>query len=164
MQSQWHSTPTINGVDQKDGKEFKATNVHYKHTANGGVFDADIAGAYPKEALVNSWIRTFTFDRTLNTIEISEVYALSKVLKPFRLHFMTCLTPTPDPNKNQIVLKSVNTTLVMDYNSKEFEVEVDSHKTEDEKISSVWGVSVNRVTLVSKKKDLKGGHKITFHL
>ncbi|CAG2182165.1 unnamed protein product, partial [Oppiella nova] len=53
MQSQWHNTPTINGVQQKAGAQYVARNVTYNKTS--AEFEADIAGAYPKEAQVKSW-------------------------------------------------------------------------------------------------------------
>ncbi len=59
FQSQWHNCPTINGVPQHDGMEYKANNVSYTKTANRGELTADIATAYPKEAAVKSWKKIY---------------------------------------------------------------------------------------------------------
>ncbi|CAG2181167.1 unnamed protein product, partial [Oppiella nova] len=55
FQSQWHNSPTINGIQQECGPQYKAQYAKYTKLENGGQFEADIAGAYPTEAQVKSW-------------------------------------------------------------------------------------------------------------
>ena len=62
MQSQWHNLPSINGIMQHEGGNFKAHNVTYKSTPNGGEFELNIASAYPTEAHVKKWLRKLSFD------------------------------------------------------------------------------------------------------
>lgn len=57
MQSQYHNLPTINGVMQKDGEEYRATDVEYFLSDNICDIKMDIAKAYPKEAKVSSYKR-----------------------------------------------------------------------------------------------------------
>ncbi|MDR2844823.1 MAG: heparinase II/III-family protein [Puniceicoccales bacterium] len=63
MRSDSHNTPTINGVVQKDGGKFKATDTHFAATTGAVSFDLDIAAAYPPQAAVRSWRRTITLNR-----------------------------------------------------------------------------------------------------
>ncbi|CAG2179174.1 unnamed protein product, partial [Oppiella nova] len=98
MQSQWHNTPTINGVQQKAGAQYVAKNVTYNKTS--AEFEADIAGAYPKEAQVKSWVRKLTFDRKANTVTMDENYSLDKFVEPFKVHFVTILNKSSDDQKN----------------------------------------------------------------
>ena len=70
MQSGYHNLPQVNGVDEKDGKSFAAKFVSHKP----GMLCLDIAGAYPKEAGVQSWKRTLK--ATKQAIEITEDYTL----------------------------------------------------------------------------------------
>ena len=51
MQSQYHNLPQINGIDQKDGKEYAAQLISHMD----GLLCLDIAIAYPEEAAVKSW-------------------------------------------------------------------------------------------------------------
>ena len=164
MQSQWHNTPTINGVQQQDGLSFSAHNVSYQSIGDKHDFKADISGAYPKEAHINSWVRTLTFDRTKNTIDLSETYSFEKYVVPSKIHFITILSPTHVKGSGEVVFKDANTKLVMKFDSNVLDVVIDEHKTEDQSLTKEWGEKVNRVSLVFKHKDLNGKHSILFHL
>ena len=63
MQSQYHNLPTINGVMQQNGREFRASNVTYSADRRKVGFSLDIAGAYPQAARLKTWRRTLTFTR-----------------------------------------------------------------------------------------------------
>ena len=56
--SRSHSVPIINGAYQKEGRPFRAKNVHM----SDGVFECDIAGAYENIAPLRSLVRRFSFD------------------------------------------------------------------------------------------------------
>ncbi|CAG2181885.1 unnamed protein product, partial [Oppiella nova] len=112
MQSQWHNTPTINGVQQKAGAQYVAKNVTYNKTS--AEFEADIAGAYPKEAQVKSWVRKLTFNREANSVTLNENYRLDKFVEPFKVHFMTILNKSSDDQKNgDLVLEDKSVKLTM---------------------------------------------------
>ena len=83
MQSGYHNLPQINGVDQKDGKQYAAKVVSHKD----GQLCLDIAGAYPEEAAVKSWKRTVTAMKS--GISITEDYELSACRQPTRLMLIT---------------------------------------------------------------------------
>lgn len=57
MQSAWHNLPTVNGVMQKDGKEYAARDVQ----CGKDRIRMNIAGAYPEEAHLSSYIREVYF-------------------------------------------------------------------------------------------------------
>ena len=61
IQSQWHNAPIINGQMQPEGKEFKATATACDVKKN--VFATDIAKAYPAEADVLKWHRTWALSK-----------------------------------------------------------------------------------------------------
>lgn len=83
MQSGYHNLPQINGIDQKDGKEYAAKFISHKE----GQLCLDIAGAYPAEAAVKSWKRTVTAMKS--GISVTEDYVLSDYRQPTRLMFIT---------------------------------------------------------------------------
>ena len=83
MQSGYHNLPQINGIDQKDGKEYAAKFISHKE----GQLCLDIAGAYPAEAAVISWKRTVTAMKS--GISVTEDYVLSDYRQPTRLMFIT---------------------------------------------------------------------------
>ena len=76
MQSGFHNLPVINGTDQKEGKNFKARNSSFTANPKTVTFSTDIAGAYTADAMVKSWIRTYTLNRGRSFV-ISDKFELS---------------------------------------------------------------------------------------
>lgn len=72
MQSDYHNLPTINGFMQHDGAEFAAKMIDCKIASIDGTknsyFIQDIAGAYPKEAGIESYLRKVEFDNSTVTL------------------------------------------------------------------------------------------------
>jgi hypothetical protein len=91
---------------------------------------ADIAGAYPKEAAVKSWKRKFVFNRNPNTLTLEESYELSEWKNPFVIHFITILSES-EHKSGELILKKDNTTLIMQYDSKLFDVNVERRYVND---------------------------------
>ncbi len=89
MQSAYHNLPTVNGVMQKDGAEYKATNVEYSEDSIG----MELAQAYPKEALLESYHRTCTVSRDGITVEDTCRVSSSANRMPAVLSLMFCREP-----------------------------------------------------------------------
>lgn len=76
MQSEWHNLPVINGVAQKNGAEYRASNVYVNGKSSSKVFRLDISGAYLTEAKCKSWVREYKVgDKSLT---ITDSYQLSE--------------------------------------------------------------------------------------
>jgi hypothetical protein len=89
MQSQYHNLPRINGIDQKEGRTFVASNSSFTASKSRAVFSTDIARAYPPEAKVKSWMRTYRLDRGKKFL-IEDEYVLSQLTKDAtNLNFVT---------------------------------------------------------------------------
>lgn len=157
MQSQWHNCPTINGVQQRDGRQFQATAVQYNHNK----LSMDIAAAYPEAAMVQSWKRTFTFNPAKTSLQLSEAYQLKEWKEPFLLHFMTSLTAdTGTPGR--ILLKGGTADLLITYDPSLFEVATEQQEIKDGRLSPVWGDDVTRISLKSRSQALSGKHSVEF--
>lgn len=83
MQSNYHNLPMINGVPQKYGRRYKATEV--KATKNS--FSANIATAYPDEAGVKKWIRSYTMKS--DALMISDRFELNEIKKENVINFLS---------------------------------------------------------------------------
>jgi hypothetical protein len=92
MQSAYHNLPTINGVMQKDGSEYRATDVSYKTGKKKVVLSLDISKAYPDEAGVKSWKRTITLERGKH-VTIRDKYVLDAVKENLKLSLMSWRRP-----------------------------------------------------------------------
>ncbi len=64
MQSDYHNLPTLNGQMQQNGKEFCAAVSDWGFAQKGGSIRMDIAGAYPAQAGIASYVRSVTLDET----------------------------------------------------------------------------------------------------
>lgn len=141
MQSQYHNLPQINGVDQKDGKQYGAKVVSHKD----GLLTLDIAGAYPQEAAVKSWKRTIS--TTKSGITITEDYALSEYRQPSCLMFIT-LQPDAlqhihfDADKLSASMEDISNQL-------------------DPLLQGMWGKRMYRIILTIKSTNINGSIRYT---
>ena len=85
IQSQWHNAPIINGQMQNNGNEFKAEGTTCDIKKN--VFIADIAGAYPAEAKVKKWQRTWSLNK--KEMVVTDNFILEERIKPVVENFIT---------------------------------------------------------------------------
>ena len=68
LQSQYHNLPTVNGALQQAGPEYAARVIDCRLASDGGFFEQDIAGAYPKDAGIQTYVRRVDFDRDIVTV------------------------------------------------------------------------------------------------
>ena len=140
MQSQYHNLPQINGIDQKDGKNFAAQVISHKD----GQLTLDIAKAYPSEASVKSWKRTVTAMKS--GISVSEDFELTECREPVRLMLMAL---SPEALQH----------LHYDKNQLSATVEDISDKL-DPVLQKMWGQHMYRIILTMKST--KTNNKIKY--
>ncbi len=142
MQSQYHNLPQINGVDQRDGKQYAAKIVNKGKRS----LTLDIAGAYPKEAQVKSWMRTAMLKG--NLVQVTDKYDLDACKTPTRMMYMTVVKP-------EIVSKGVikigSHTLEFPSTQAEATVEDVSDKL-DFVLRHEWGDHMYRICLTMKNE------------
>ncbi len=88
MQSGFHNLPSFGGVDQKDGEQYKATNVSYDESARK--MSAELKDAYLPEAGILSYVRDISFDG--KAVHINEDITLAEK-KDIVFHIMTLEAP-----------------------------------------------------------------------
>lgn len=153
MQSNYHNLPMINGVPQKYGRQYKATEV--KATKNS--FSANIATAYPDEAGVKKWIRSYTMKS--DALMISDRFELNEIKKENVINFLSWGDIIIKDGVIEISVNGVKGTLK--YDTKMFKVKKECVKLTDKKLSSVWGVEVYRLSFIAKEKEQKGCYTFT---
>lgn len=145
MQSNYHNLPMINGVPQKYGRQYKATEV--KATKNS--FSANIATAYPDEAGVKKWIRSYTMKS--DALMISDRFELNEIKKENVINFLSWGDIIIKDGVIEISVNGVKGTLK--YDTKMFKVKKECVKLTDKKLSSVWGAEVYRLSFIAKEKE-----------
>ncbi|HWR49821.1 MAG TPA: heparinase II/III family protein [Bryobacteraceae bacterium] len=151
MQSAYHNLPTINGVMQSAGREFAARGVYHKSDNRAAEFSLEIAGAYPKEAGIESWRRTLRLDRTTGHVELRDSYALAKSGARIALTLMT-----PCEVKVAAGRLALADRAVVEFDAGTLRAEVETIKVEDGRLSPVWGQRVYRILLTNENAPAKG--------
>jgi hypothetical protein len=161
MQSQYHNLPTINGVQQKAGREFHAENPHFLSTAKQVSYSLDIAKAYPPEAMVSSWNRRIILDRGKKLV-LSEKYQLREWKEPVRVNFITAFNANVS-NPGHIVLTDIrDASLVyeMIYDPAKFRVIAEEKEVTDGSLLPVWGNRLTRLVFIVQDKSLEGQYQV----
>ncbi len=137
MQSQYHNLPKINGVDQKEGRDFVATNSTFSANLKKAVFSTDIAKAYPAEANVEKWNRKYTLERGKKFI-IHDDFKLVKIEnEPTTLNFVTCCD-VKETAPGKLTLAGDGFTLEMAYNIKSLTPEIQVKEITDSGLKRYW--------------------------
>ena len=154
MQSDYHNLPMINGIPEKYGRKYKATDIKVGKNS----FQANIATAYPQEAQVEKWIRSYSVKGT--QAKISDSFELKETVAPNIVNFMTWgEVDTTQPGKVQIRVKDTQAVLV--YDAACFDVNVETKELTDSRLSNVWGSKIYRLSFTAKQQVKKGNYSFT---
>lgn len=162
MQSGYHNLPAINGTDQMQGAEYKAKNTTFTANPKSVTFSTEIAGAYPEEAQVKSWIRTYTLNKGKSFV-INDKFELSKVV-PGKVTSSNLITycKVTEVKPGLIKLEGEGFTINMNYNSKVVKPVIEFKEVTDRSLKRYWPNGITRIKLEFLKPELKGSHRVTF--
>ena len=153
MQSDYHNLPKINGYSQRHGKQYKAENTRFDNKKN--VFSLDIANAYPKEAGINKWVRSYKFGDKL--LEITDNFDLSDTKDKNVINFLTWGNVNIS-EKGEVKIRVNNHEVVLQYNKADFTPSVEEVELDDTRLSRVWGEKIYKVSLTAEKNMKKGNY------
>lgn len=154
MQSGFHNLPIINGVEQTPGRAYRAGTVSYQSTSHSTQFEVDIAGAYPKEAGIVSWVRSYELRRDVcSEVNIRDTYELTRAEK---LQFVFMLSSEPELRDDYVLLNAGGTQLVMKHKGVEFLPQVERIPIEDARLRPVWGKYLYRVMFTAHQPAAAG--------
>jgi hypothetical protein len=164
MQSAYHNLPTINGVMQKEGRDFRATDVAYKSGTKIVSFSLDIAKAYPEEAQVQSWKRALTLERGKQVI-LRDSYVLKSAGRPIQMTLMSWRKPELTAEgkirlENPEELKDTKPVFIL-YEKLQWSANLETLPIEDGQLRSSWGERVYRILLTAKQTPLRGESSIS---
>lgn len=160
MQSGFHNLPTINGTDQRAGKKYEARDVKFVDKGRTVTFSADIATAYPKDAGVSRWIRSYTLKREREFI-ISDQWVLDNQKESQQiLNFITSCTP--EIKDNCVLLKHKNFVLRMKYDKRLLKPAIEEIPLKDKKLRTNWNMDyLYRIRLTVSDSSLRGKAQVS---
>ena len=164
MQSYYHNLPALNGMMQKDGASYKASDVKYQMGDTECFIEMDIAGAYPAECGIASYKRsarlakgegihitdTFCYHDATNTASFSAISSNEKEATAKSaeastvLSFMTYEKPvlqTESPDSLQIAIGSLSTMYVTGGQLQDIE----EIPITDARLQTAWEHSIYRI-------------------
>jgi len=150
MQSAYHNLPTINGVMQSPGGQFRAKDVSY--AANEGLTELsmDIAGAYRPEACVETWRRVFRLRRGPEAcVEIVDEFSLEQ---PREVTITLLAAPKPETDEEDLIVREPDGAGVrVEFDSRQLSADIETVDITDERLRPLWGDALYRVLLRSKE-------------
>lgn len=154
MQTNYHNLPLINGFAQKDGAKYKAADAQ----ANGkkGTFSVDIAGAYPAEAGIESYLRKYTLKG--KALTINDSYQLKEANTPNQLVFMTAAQPV-EKSGDRLDIDMDGTKATIHY-PRGWQVAIEPVALDDIRLSKIWGDKIYRIVLTQPHAATKGSYDV----
>ena len=154
MQGNYHNVPMVNGVPQAFGAKYKARQT--KADERSKAFSLDIAGAYPEEAAVKSWTRTYKLGK--DKLSVTDTYQLTETKAPNQLNFLTWgQVEASRPGTVDIDINGVKAQLR--YDAGAFSLKLELIQLTDKRLSNVWGPQIYRIAFTAQKKSLAGTYK-----
>ena len=155
MQSAWHNLPVINGVCQKNGAKYKASDIVASGKGKTRAFKLDIAGAYQSDACCNSWVREYKL--TDKILTITDEYKLDSRIAADVENFLVQgsvyqegeIVPSGYVVKtNEVVVENKGVEFKIQYPA-QMAVAVEVMELDDPKLTKVWGTSLRRISFTS---------------
>jgi len=141
MQSAFHNCPTIDGVMQSPGRPYAASAVNCHQDDEAAELRMDIAGAYPKNANLESWKRVVRLDRARNQVQVTDEFSLNQPAKEITLTLMTPCRVSQQAGTLQLEDRA---RVACD---PALSAAVEEIKLDDPRLRGVWGERIYRILL-----------------
>lgn len=161
MQSGFHNLPVINGTEQMQGEEFKATNSTFSANARSATFSTDIAKAYPENAHVKSWVRSYTLNRGRNFI-IRDKFELTGTNPETTSSNLISSCKVTEVKPGLLKFDGDGFSMHMSYNQKLVNPKIEFIEVTDRSLKRYWPDGVTRIIMEFIDPGLKGGQTVTF--
>jgi hypothetical protein len=160
MQSAYHNLPTVGGVMQSAGEQYRAESVRCETGENIAAFTAELRGAYPAEAGISTYVRSVKLDRTADTVTVADTMKLDS---PETVEYMFLCACRPEISADGIRLFSRSgTEIAMEYDRKAFEAAAETIEITDGKLRGEWGDRLFRLHLRSRAPSENGSSTVVF--
>jgi hypothetical protein len=145
------------------GRKYRAENTRFSADRHTVVFSTDIAKAYPGEASVKTWIRTYTLKRH-RSFAIADQYELSQTPEGVTSSNLMTYCKVTEVKPGLLQFQGDGFTLDMRYDAKVVKPKVEFIEVTDVKLKQYWPNGVSRVVLEFIQPALKQKHEAVFTL
>ncbi len=155
MQSAFHNCPTVNGVMQMAGKQFRATEVDYQASDAATELRMNIEKAYPPAAGLRSWTRSIRLDRSADRVVIADRYAMDAPPKEITLTLMTPREPTVAAGR--VTLRG---EVKISFDPAMLSARVEKIPLTDPSLKKIWSGTLYRVLLAAVQLPREGSFEV----
>jgi hypothetical protein len=156
-QSAFHNLPTIGGVQQGVGPDFRATDLVYKADDHSAELRMELAKAYPAASRLKSWQRSVRLDREKNVIEIEDSYSLNQEVSDITLNLMTgCEVTQSSKGEVTLISKQGAPPTVLTFDPAVLTCSVETIPLDNQELVTNWGSHVYRIQLKGSGSKLSG--------
>ena len=141
MQSGYHNLPTLKGLDQKDGADYKAASVKASLEGKAPTISMELAPAYPLSDGQLSYIRRVTLDKEKDQVILEDLTDCEDVI----LNFITY--DKPEVKENSLM---IGNTLCRFQGAELLEVE--TLPITDARLKTAWDQDLYRIRLTLQDK------------
>lgn len=156
--SPFHNLPTINGFEEKSGREYQATEVKYEKSEKVSSLFMNIAQAFPLDAKIKEWKRKVSVEIEGN-VRIDEEYEIASEVKTLTQTFMTACEVDLKEEGKIIFRSSEGPQVCLTYDPDQWQASVEKIELkapEDQPFKRIWNDQVKRVLLTNKSHQSKG--------
>lgn len=137
MQSGYHNLPTINGLDEKDGASYRATQLTVETDEKAPSISMELATAYPLSDVAVSYRRKVTLDKASNAVTLYDTTNAKEVI----LNWITSEKPIVTADSIQI-----GTLALAEYSGAEL-LCVETLPITDPRLQTAWDHDLYRIRL-----------------
>ena len=159
--SSYHNVPLINGIEQRDGKQYRSKNIKYSNKKRNATLSLDISGAYPKEACVDKWQRAIRLNRGKEVV-VTENYKLSRYRQPSEV-VLICCGEAHLLGNDKIVISNGKNQGALYFDNNQLTPQIEKIDYMDTAIQKSWQKrKLYRIRLTIRNQALKG--KISYYI
>ncbi len=144
MQSQFHNLPSFAGIHQREGREYRCTQMTYMTDETVSKVQMDLTHAYEPSAGLKSYQRELSIDKESLAIRLEEHIELIDETS-IEFHIMTARKPLVIGG--QMVLEDDSRRFQIILPSQESSITFERIPIEDEKMYRWWGASIYRTRI-----------------
>ncbi len=170
MVSAYHTLlPTIDGVQQAPGSEFRATNASHAANDEHAHFQLDLASAYPADAHIETWQRSITLNRGKNVV-VEDAYRLGEATNEISMSVVTpCEVDVETAGEirfvaREFLLGRTAGSGTLSYDGNLFRARSERIAISDTRMGGVWGDHLMRVVLTAKEPPRSGSLRFIFEM
>ncbi len=156
-----HNAPLVNGVEQEEGRERKATQVEFREKGSTVHLAMNLEQAYPAKAGIVSLRREIEFQR--------ESRASALVRDEFRLARSSLLQvplyaaqPVEKLGPGRLAISTRPRRLILEYGPERLNVSIETVSLEDSELRSNWGQKLYRILFELKDSGAAGSYHFRF--